>query len=364
MRPLPAVDLRLEVQAQLAVANGVAQLVFQLQLGAGGGVHVFVEEAAVRGAGALGRIQCLLGVPPQGLDRVGVAREERDADAGGEHQFAAVERQWSGNGFQQALGDQRGMAGETYVDQEDGECIAVDAGNRFGWAHRRMERQQVACPDRGFQAFGDFAEEAIARGVAKCIVDALEMIEIEMQERATPLCAARTCQFDLDQLGEELPIGQSGQAVVHGQMLDAPFRLHPLADVLGDAFDPDDPACGITDRLRLFEHFDQLAILTLHRVAQPVGRAIAQQCLPGDVNCLLVGGPHAAQEAFRGTRPGEFEVAKNTSQFVRTGKTRVAQRPLPVTHSRLSLGLRQAGLAAGYLGNGTAGAQGVAHAVA
>ena len=54
--PTAGIDFRLKMQAQLAVADGSAQLVFQLQFGSGGAIHVFVEEATVRRASTLGGI--------------------------------------------------------------------------------------------------------------------------------------------------------------------------------------------------------------------------------------------------------------------------------------------------------------------
>lgn len=105
------------------------------------------------------------------------------------------------------------------------------------------------------------------------------MVDVEIQDRARALVAAGAFEFDLDHLAEELPVGQAGQPVVQGHVLDAPLRLDALGDVLRDAFDRDDATAAVADRDRLFENLANRGVWSIDAVSQLVGGTFEEQRL-------------------------------------------------------------------------------------
>ena len=91
--------------------------------------------------------------------------------------------------------------------QQHGELVAADAGHEVGAGHG------------GLQARADLAQQAVARGVAERVVELLEVVEVDQQQRELGLDRAGRGR-GLVELGEQLAaVGQARQRVVHGVVL-------------------------------------------------------------------------------------------------------------------------------------------------
>ena len=91
--------------------------------------------------------------------------------------------------------------------------------------------------DQSTQPFGHDLQQLVAGWVAECIVDGLELVEIEMMNGnhfAVPESGERTFQ----PLIEQYPIGEIGQRIVVSHMRDLDLGLA----LLGDIFVGGDPA--------------------------------------------------------------------------------------------------------------------------
>ena len=63
-------------------------------------------------------------------------------------------------------------------------------------------------------------QQLVADLVAEAVVDQLEVVEIEEQDRAQRLLAPEAGQRVLEPVDEQHPVGQAGQRVVHGPVAD------------------------------------------------------------------------------------------------------------------------------------------------
>ena len=93
------------------------------------------------------------------------------------------------------------------LGQQDGELVAAEAG------HDAAPAQGVA------QARADQAQQLVAGLVAEAVVDALEAVEVEVEDDQAPQAAGLAGPLDLlgEALGELQPVGQPGDDVAAGQ---------------------------------------------------------------------------------------------------------------------------------------------------
>ena len=88
-------------------------------------------------------------------------------------------------------------------------------------------RGQVAAPDRRSQALGDRAQQLVARPVAERVVDHLEAVQVQQQQRQAALAAAGGRDRLLDVRRQVGAVRQAGQRVL--ERLDAQLVLDPRA---------------------------------------------------------------------------------------------------------------------------------------
>ena len=148
-----------------------------------------------------------------GLDRDAHARGHRDA-------VVAVDLQRlrdRGSMRSRRRGDLRFVVDRV---EQDGELVAAEARDRADLA------------DRVREAGGDGAQQLVARLVPARVVDRLEPVEVEEEERRAHGRAACAPQRLVGQLVERRPVGEPGQLVVVGEAVE-PLRAVPaLRDVL------------------------------------------------------------------------------------------------------------------------------------
>ena len=103
---------------------------------------------------------------------------------------------------------------------EHNEFVAAEAGD------------EILRPQHFAQAAGDRAQQLVAAGMAERVVDLLELVEVDEQQRRQLLGTVLGRQQVADLVAEIDPVGQRGQFVVARQMADLGFGVAPLGDVL------------------------------------------------------------------------------------------------------------------------------------
>ena len=106
-----------------------------------------------------------------------------------------------------------------HLGHDDGEFVAAQTGNR------------IRLSGAATQTVGDQFQQLIADRMAKRIVDALELIEIEAKDRQA-FAAFDAFEFVLQPLSQHNAIGQVGQRVMARHMSDPPFGALSFSDVL------------------------------------------------------------------------------------------------------------------------------------
>ena len=101
-------------------------------------------------------------------------------------------------------------------------------------------RHEILGPQHFAQAIGDRAQQLVAAGVTERVVDLLELVEIDEQQRRQLLRALLDRQQAPDLVAEIDPVRKRRQFVVAGQMADPGFRVAPL----GNVFDQHDRAAA------------------------------------------------------------------------------------------------------------------------
>lgn len=75
-------------------------------------------------------------------------------------------------------------------------------------------RDGVAGAHRGLEPLGDLDQEPIARAVPERVVDDLEAVEVEEEDRQRQLAVRASLQGDRQPIHEERPVRQPGEPVV------------------------------------------------------------------------------------------------------------------------------------------------------
>ena len=147
-----------------------------------------------------------------------------------------------------ALGKRAGTLRLFDADLHDGEFVAAEARHRVALAHA------------GRQALGHRHQQSIADGMAERVVDVLEVVEVETEDRHLAV-AADAHQGVFDPLAQQDAVGQVGQDVVMRHVRDLRLRLAAIGDVLVGR----DPA---TARHRLKDKADDAPIVELDHVLE------------------------------------------------------------------------------------------------
>ncbi len=222
--PCVLFQLRLEAEHELAVLQALANLRFQAQTFLYRQLHARVEEAQGVLAGDLGLVHRHVGALHQLVTAAGLAAEQHHADAGAAVQAEFVEAVRAIQRVQQLHADVFGLGrGAQWVVaevlQHHHEFVTAEARDRVAGAHL------------GMQSLGGDAQDLVAGLVAMQIVDVLEVVQIDEHQRAQ-LVAAPAGGHGLVQAIEQQPaIGQTGQRIVEGQVVDPLLGRLAIGDV-------------------------------------------------------------------------------------------------------------------------------------
>ena len=147
---------------------------------------------------------------------------------------------------------------------QHGELVAAEA------------RGEHAFTDAGAEPACDALEQQVAGGVAERVVDALEIVEVDVQE-VQGLARAQLAQQEARALAELGAVGQAGEGVVIGELMDARLRFLMLH----------------RDRAKVDALFDQHAL----QVRRAALRAVVER----------EGADHAAVACADRARPAGFQ---------------------------------------------------------
>ncbi|MNF76085.1 hypothetical protein D3C84_581840 [compost metagenome] len=119
---------------------------------------------------------------------------------------------------------------------QDRKLVAAQAGDHIALAGTVLE------------ARGDFLQQQVADRVTEGIVDFLEVVEIQVEDRERGGAALGRGEGLAQALDEGRPVGQAGEPVGAGEQGDFLLGQLALGDVEDDAFDLDQPALAVAHR--------------------------------------------------------------------------------------------------------------------
>ena len=197
-------ELGLQVQAQLVVVDGVAQLAQQRQrLRAGGVDGRVVEHRAF--AAALGVVHRHLGAAEQGVGVGGMVRPHRHAEARAHVDGVVFEHHHVAKGLVQALRDGGGVgqvARGLEVSQQHRKLVTAQAGHQVAVAHGLLR-----------QALGHALQHEVAEAVAEHVVHVFEAVEVEHHHGDGAVVGLADGHRLDHRVAELQAVGQAGEAV-------------------------------------------------------------------------------------------------------------------------------------------------------
>ena len=212
------IELRLIFERELAAGDGAGEIALEaLQL-----VEIVLDrgaEALAAAARGLGPVHREIGVLQQGLRALAVGREQRDPEARARLPDPGREPEGTIELARDLVGDQGRRLGVGQVREDQRELVAADPGHGVALAQGRAH------------PLADLLEHVVADPVAEGVVDLLELVEVDQDDReqaaVAPAARHRLAQAVL----EQEPVGQAGQRVVLGEMQHAGFGPLAFGDV-------------------------------------------------------------------------------------------------------------------------------------
>ncbi len=218
-------DDRLVEQRELAVVQGGAQPADGLRAADDVGLHLRGVQLDAALSGLLRAVHREVGVAHEGAGG-DVGLGEGDADAGRDADLgAALDQIRLGEGDPQPVGDLEdavlaggGVAGAV-ADDERGELVAAEAG------------RGVPGADGVLEPAGGLDQQLVAGLVADGVVDGLEAVEVDEEHGGARVGDSPAGEGLLDALGEQGAVGQVGERVVLGGVLQLGLEPDPFGDV-------------------------------------------------------------------------------------------------------------------------------------
>ena len=200
-------DDRLVFEPELIALERAAQIVLHPQARDRPAAHALVEHLVPGAASVLGPVHRRVRVADQ-LIRALPAGGERDPDAGRDEMLASREHERTRERSRDPLRgvDRVALGGD--VLEQDSELIAPESRHRVAPAQRMLEARR-----RGRQ-------QLVSDVMAEAVVDQLEVVEVEEQDRGQRPLAAQARERVLEAVDEQHPVREPGQRVVHCPFAD------------------------------------------------------------------------------------------------------------------------------------------------
>ena len=195
-----------------------------------------------------------------GLHRGAVARVERDADARRLRDRPALHLDRLGHRVDDPVCDRPDLPlADPLAEQR--ELVPAQA------------RQRVAGPEQPLEPAGDLDQDLIARGMTERVVDQLEGVEVEVDDRVAGRAAP--ARGHPDAIGEQRPVRQPGERVVQRLAREALLRLLAVGDVLDLAEQVADRPVAVVDRRDVQRDPDRVSLRVHVALLGPVAVALA-----------------------------------------------------------------------------------------
>ena len=135
-----------------------------------------------------------------------IAGKDRDPDAGGDEDLAAVYVHGCGHRLPHFVRHRHQARGAVHVLHDQGELVAAEPRDRVDFAQM--------FPQPG----GNLLQDLVARAVAERVVDLLEAVQVEEHEADQRAAATGTRHGQMQPVEEQAAVGQPGQHVVLGEL--------------------------------------------------------------------------------------------------------------------------------------------------
>ncbi len=213
---------RLVAEVDVAAADSLPQLAHERQgaLAEGALAQRIHGVAPVR---PLGVVHRRIGVSRQRRPVVAVLRAERDPDRRGNDQAVSVDHEGRLQRLHDLLRHPNRVRMVPDARKQDSELVPAQASDR------------IHGPERAPQARADLLQEDVAGRVSQRVVDLLESVEIQHEERQRrPLPIARQNGL-VETVAEKDAVGQAGQEIVERLVLEGRELDHALGHVPQDS---------------------------------------------------------------------------------------------------------------------------------
>ena len=217
---IAAVYLRLVEELELVAFDRQAEILFDGHPLAQRLVHCRGEELEVVPPPFLGVIKRRVGVAQQGRCILAVVGVHADADARRDLEWQFVDQLRCRHHLDQPARQPRCARHVGQSGNDDDELVAA------------QPRDGLLLAENAAEDLCHTAQQAVADVVPKSVVDQLETVEVEEQERHTQLLAARATDRVADAFVEQAAVRQSGQCIVVREKVDVVLRALALGDVV------------------------------------------------------------------------------------------------------------------------------------
>ena len=241
-------------------------------------------------AEALGVIHRQLGVAQHIRRRGGIAVIDGYADRGGERQIAVAEIERSLQRLADLFGSLGNLAGGLLGRQNHRELIAGDTGNGIERAHNAGD------------ATRNRQQHRIGSRMANALLELHEAVYIDQEHRRLDATGGLgTHQSALQPIEKQLPIGQTGKAIVHRVMQQAFARGAVFGDILQGADDTIDLAIAAQHRLHAHAEAAIGAVVAGDpHISRDLAAPQFNQRVEGGAETVAVVGMDAVEPAFDG----------------------------------------------------------------
>src|SRR5450830_616439 len=242
------VDFRQVMQLQFVLFDGLFQV-----LGNGDPVDDFLVdllgmEVVLVAPAVLGAIQRHVGLDQHAVGAFAVLGIGADADAGRNPHFIAFQLVRLHQGLEDLARQGAGLRRVEHFRLQHRELIAAQASHH------------VVFPGTGLDASGDFLQQQVAHRMAEGVVDALEVIQVQVEHRERRGATPGSGKALVQALDQGRAVGQPGEPVGAGEQGDFLFGELVFGDVDDDAFDFQQAAFRVADRHVAVFHPAQLAV--------------------------------------------------------------------------------------------------------
>jgi hypothetical protein len=194
-------DQRLVVKLQLVAFECLAQVPLELDAFKHSGSHRSVEELVAIAARLLGAVHRQVGIANELRGGQGSPVGDGDPDARGDLELVAVDFEGHGQLSRDPLRQPHGIPLAVEVLAEHDELVAGKASDG-----RAGVRDSVACARGLDDTLGERHQELVSRVVAEAVVDVLEPVDVEKQDRDRGCVADRPLGGVRDPVEEQRPV--------------------------------------------------------------------------------------------------------------------------------------------------------------